>query len=66
MRFFVQFVSGATWDVESLALPLPDQTGFWEVTRFDRQIPQGCTKSEYVSMGNWLINMANVEAIKES
>ena len=64
-QWIIQFVSGITWQVKE-AEPLPaDKTGWWRVQRLDIVSFLG-SQPEYKSMGFWLVNIDNVEAVKEA
>ena len=64
-QWVIQFVSGTTWRIRAQGLGIPRDGAYWRVERLDL-IVVVADKPEYKSMGFWLVNMDNVEAVKET
>lgn len=63
-QYVVHFVSGAAWDVEGdRGYPLD---GWWFVIRLDFKIVDGKVEDKLSPIGHYHIQMANVEAVKET
>ena len=64
-QWVIQFVSGMAWEARAPEAPPIETNGWWRVQRIEPTV-LGNREVEMKVRGFWLVNLSNVEALKES